>query len=83
MRSSPPALDPEDARKLLVGLRNVADQWRGSADLVLLVPPLVRGPLRRLTEKLLPRVAVLSPGELLPTVRLERVAAVSLKTAGG
>jgi flagellar biosynthesis protein FlhA len=76
------ALDPEDARRLLISLRNVSEQWRGSADLVLLVPPLVRGPLRRLTEKLLPRVAVLSPGELLPTVRLERVAAVSLKSAG-
>lgn len=72
-------LDPNDARKLLTGLRTAAERWRGSADVVILCPPLARGPLRRLTEKVAPRVPVISPAELLPTVRLERVSAVSLR----
>ena len=74
-------LDPNDARKLLTGLRSAAERWRGSSDVVILCPPLARGPLRRLTEKVAPRVPVISPAELLPTVRLERVAAVSLRNA--
>ncbi len=74
-------LDPNEARRLLMGIRAAADKWRGSGELVLLCPPLARGPLRRLTEKVVPRVAVISPAELLPTVRLERVMAVSLRNA--
>ena len=74
-------LDPQAARKLLTGLRDAAESWRGSEDVVVLCPPLARGPLRRLTEKVVPRVPVLSPAELMPTVRLERVAAVSLRNA--
>lgn len=72
-------LDPNDARKLLTSLRASAERWRGSSDVVILCPPLARGPLRRLTEKVAPRVPVISPAELLPTVRLERVTAVSLR----
>jgi len=74
-------LDPNDARRLLMAIRAAADKWRGTGELVLLCPPLARGPLRRLTEKVVPRVAVISPAELLPTVRLERVTAVSLRNA--
>jgi flagellar biosynthesis protein FlhA len=75
-------LDPNDARKLLTGLRDAAERWRGSNDVVVLCPPLARGPLRRLTEKVIPRVPVVSPAELLPEVRLERVAAISLRNSG-
>jgi flagellar biosynthesis protein FlhA len=45
---------------------------------VLLSPPLARGPLRRLLEKVVPRIAVLSSSELLPTVRLSCVGTVDL-----
>jgi flagellar biosynthesis protein FlhA len=76
-------LDPNDARKLLTALRTAAERWRGSSDVVVLCPPLARGPLRRLTEKVAPRVAVVSPAELLPTARLERVTAVSLRNPPG
>jgi flagellar biosynthesis protein FlhA len=75
-------LDPEEGRKLLTGLRAASEQWRGSTDVVILAPPLARGALRRLTEKLIPRVPVLSPAEILPTARLERVNAVTLKSGG-
>lgn len=74
-------LDPNAARKLLTAIRSAAESWRGAEDVVVLCPPLARGPLRRLTEKVVPRVPVVSPAELMPTVRLERVAAVSLRNA--
>jgi len=72
------ALDPEAARKLLTGLRDAAEAWNGPGDVVVLCPPLARGPLRNLSSKVIPRVAIVSAAELLPTVRLQRVAAVSL-----
>ena len=75
-------LDPADARRLLTGIRDAGDKWKGSVEVVLLSPPLARGPLRRLTEKVVPRIPVVSPAELLPEVRLERVAVVSLRNAG-
>jgi flagellar biosynthesis component FlhA len=72
------ALDPEAARKLLTGLRDAAEAWNGAGDVVVLCPPLARGPLRNLSSKVIPRVAIESAAELLPTVRLDRVASVSL-----
>jgi flagellar biosynthesis protein FlhA len=71
-------LEPADARQLLVKLRDASDAWRGDSDIVVLCPPLARGPLRRLTEKVVPRLTIVSPVELLPTARLERVAVISL-----
>jgi flagellar biosynthesis component FlhA len=65
-----------------MGIRDAGDKWKGSVEVVLLSPPLARGPLRRLTEKVVPRIPVVSPAELLPEVRLERVAVVSLRNAG-
>ncbi len=76
------SLAPDIARRLLTGIRDAAESWQGPGEVVLLCPPLVRGPLRRLTEKIAPRVPVLSPAELLPDVRLERVASVGLRRDG-
>jgi flagellar biosynthesis protein FlhA len=76
------SLDPEEARQLLTGLRDAAEAWTGEGSVVILCPPLARGPLRRLAEKIIPRIPILSPGELLPAVRLQRVAAVSLRPSG-
>ena len=75
-------LAPEEARLLLTGLRDAAEGWTGDGTVVILCPPLARGPLRRLAEKIIPRIPILSPGELLPTVRLQRVVAVSLRPTG-
>ena len=41
---------------------------------------MARGPLRRLAEKVIPRVPMVSAAELLPSVRLERVAIVGLQS---
>lgn len=71
----------DDQQKLMLGLKDAAEGYRGPGQVVVLASPLARGPLRRMTEKLIPRVPVLSAGELLPTVRLKRVAAVSLRAA--
>ena len=73
------ALDPENARRLLTGLRDAAEAWNGEGDVVVLCPPLARGPLRMLSGKVIPRVAIVSAAELLPTIRLQRVATVSLE----
>jgi len=72
------ALEPETLRKLITGLRQRVEAWDGSGELALLVPPLARGPLRRLIEKALPRVAVISPGEIVPGTALDRVGELSL-----
>ena len=73
------ALDPEEARSLLTGLRDAAESWRGAGEVVVLCPPLARGPLRNLSEKVIPRVPIVSAAELLPSVRLDRVAVVSIE----
>ncbi len=75
------ALDPETSRHLLSGVRKQVEGWTGSGDIVLLCPPLARGPLQRLLEKVLPRTPVLSPVELLPGVKLDRVAVIDLPVA--
>jgi flagellar biosynthesis component FlhA len=49
---------------------------------VLLAPPLARGPLSRLIEKVVPRLPVLSPAELIPTVKLDRVVVVDVGVKG-
>jgi flagellar biosynthesis protein FlhA len=71
-------LEPDATRKLIQGMRNWSDQWNGNGELVLLVPPLARGPIRRLFEKALPRVAVLSPGEIVPGTPLQKVGDITL-----
>jgi flagellar biosynthesis protein FlhA len=72
-------MDPTVAQQLLTRLGEISARQRGAEDVVLLAPPLVRGPFRRLSEKLFPRMPVLSPGELLPSVRLERVGLLTLE----
>ncbi|MFH1466004.1 MAG: flagellar biosynthesis protein FlhA [Pseudomonadota bacterium] len=76
-------MDPSIAQVLLTRLGELVHEQRGADDVVLLAPPLVRGPFRRLSEKLFPRIPVLSPGELLPTVRLERVGLLGLEEGPG
>jgi len=72
-------LAPDQARVLLENLRRKVDGYADSDHLVVLCPPLARGPFRRFLEKVLPQVPVLSPAELVPSVRLEKVGTVTLK----
>ena len=81
VRLDEPRLDPENARRLLTGLRDAAEAWNGEGDVVVLCPPLARGPLRMLSGKVIPRVAIVSAAELLPTIRLQRSPPCLLSTA--
>lgn len=71
-------LDPDTTRRLIAGLRTAMESHSGPGDAVLLVPPLARGPVRRLIEKAIPRAIILSPGEIVPGTGIERVAELSL-----
>ncbi len=70
-------LDPENTRRFIQGVRLQAEAWSAGGDPVLLVPPLARGPVRRLLEKALPRVGVVSPGEIVPGTPIEKAGEVS------
>jgi len=81
-------LDPDTTRRLIQGIRAATEAFAGPGEAVLLVPPLARAPMRRLLEKALPRVPVLSPGEIVPGTAVERAGEVvlglrSLKNVGG
>jgi flagellar biosynthesis protein FlhA len=77
----PPALsmDPDTARRLITRVRDEVEQHQGAGTVVLLAPPLARPALRKLLERAVPRLPVVSSAELLPTVKLERVASIELK----
>ena len=71
-------LDPEVARVLIVQLREKVESYAGPGQAVVLCPPLARGALKRLLERVLPRIPVLSSAELLATAKLEPVGTVQL-----
>ncbi|MEQ1567719.1 MAG: flagellar biosynthesis protein FlhA [Myxococcota bacterium] len=73
------SLDPDTARRLVTRVRDEAESHQAGGPVILLAPPLARSALRRLLERTVPRLPVLSSAELLPTVKLERVASVDLK----
>jgi len=73
-------LDPNLAATLIRRIGETVESYGGPAPAVVLCPPLARGALRRLLERVLPRVAVLSSAELLPTARLQPVGVISLKS---
>ncbi len=71
-------LDPDTTRRLIQGIRAATESFAGPGEAVLLVPPLARGPMRRLLERALPRVPVLSPGEIVPGTGIDRVAEITI-----
>jgi flagellar biosynthesis protein FlhA len=72
-------IDPAVAQDLVSRLSaEVERQAEGKVMPVILSAPAIRAALRRLTERLLPQIAVLSPAELTDRTRLKRLATVSL-----
>ena len=72
-------IDPAVAQDLVARLSaEVERQAEGRVMPVILSAPMIRAAVRRLTERLLPQVAVLSPAELTDRTRLNRLATVSL-----
>jgi len=75
-------LSPDIARVLISKVKDAAEANANMGTVVLLAPPLARGPLSRLIEKVVPRLPVLSPAELIPTVKLDRVVVVDVGIKG-
>jgi flagellar biosynthesis protein FlhA len=70
------ALEPSLLRRMVDGLRNLVGENFAIATPVLLCASPARFYLRRLLEPVLPKVVVLSPGEIPPRVRVELVGSV-------
>ncbi len=74
---SPLPLDPDLVGRVVESLeREVSRLWSRGEEPVILCPPLVRLYFRRLTERILPRVKVVSYGEIAPELRVEVVGMV-------
>ncbi|MFK7930884.1 MAG: flagellar biosynthesis protein FlhA [Myxococcota bacterium] len=73
-------LDPRVAQTLFEQVQLHTESYSGSTPAVVLAPPLARGALRRMLERVLPQVVVLSSAELLPTVTLAQVGVIELNT---
>ena len=74
-------LSPDVARAVLVGIKTEIDRYAGAGQAVVMAPPLARGALKRMLERIMPRVPVLSSAELLPEVQLKAVGRVELVDA--
>ncbi|MFQ6110710.1 MAG: flagellar biosynthesis protein FlhA [Nitrospinota bacterium] len=73
------ALEPQMAELLVERVREVVDKFSISDHYpVLLSPPTLRSHLKRLLEKFIPNLAVLSPGEIAPNVKVISLGTVSL-----
>ena len=70
-------MDPESTRRFIQSVRAQVDAWNQNTPPVLLVPPLARGSIRRLLDRAIPRMSVLSPGEVVPSTPIDRVGEVS------
>lgn len=73
------ALQPAVLRTLTRTVEELSNTASGPQPM-LLAPPLARGPLRRLLERVVPCIAVVSSGELLPSVKLACIGMVELGT---
>ncbi len=72
-------LDPESAQRILSALEQACEEWsltQGTPVLTCL--PACRAPLRRLTEKFLPNLVILSHNEIPPNVRVETLRIVGM-----
>ena len=69
-------LQPSFARRLLEGMKNLAGDQLSLASPVLLCSSPARFHLRRLLEPFLPKLVVLSPGEVPPTVPVQTLGMV-------
>jgi flagellar biosynthesis protein FlhA len=73
-------IEPFLARHLMQMINEMSETYEGPGQAIVLCPPLARGALRRMLERVLPRIAVLSSAELLGTTRLESVGKIGLPT---
>ncbi|MEJ2199961.1 MAG: flagellar biosynthesis protein FlhA [Desulfuromonadaceae bacterium] len=75
------ALDPATARSLLEGLSTQIKATAGAAQPVLLCAPTIRPHVKRLTERYLPNLVVLSHNEIASTLKVKSVGTVRLNAS--
>ncbi len=71
------ALDPEMAQGLLGSLSETIQEMSAMMTPVLLCPPTIRMHVKRLTERYLPQLAVLSHNEIAPHLKVRAIGTVS------
>ncbi|MCE5229410.1 flagellar biosynthesis protein FlhA [bacterium] len=75
-------LDPESAQRILTSLEQASENWQLTQGTpILTCLPACRAPLRRLVEKFLPSLVILSHNEIPPSVRVETLRIVGLNHA--
>ena len=72
------ALDPDRARAILAALSETGKSWSGGQQQVLLCPSTIRRHVKKLTERYLPNLAVLSHNEIAAHLKVKSVATVSI-----
>ncbi len=73
-----PVMDPQRTQKLMEGVSNMVEKLKGKGiSPVILTSPKIRLPFRRLVERFLPDVPVVSINEILPQVQVEAVGVIS------
>jgi flagellar biosynthesis protein FlhA len=80
-RGSYLALDPKAAQKILDSLNTLLTSFTGGQQPVLLVLPQIRPHVRRLTERYLPNLAVLSHNEITSQVRIQSIGTVTINAS--
>ena len=71
------ALDPGKAREILTALGETVSSWGSDQQPVLLCPSIIRLPVKRLTERHLPSLVVLSHNEIASHLNVKSIATVS------
>lgn len=73
-----PVLEPQKTQSIVEGVARLVEKLRARGiSPVLLTSPQVRFPVRRLLERYLPQVAVVSISEILPEIRVEAVGVIT------
>ncbi|MDY0397202.1 MAG: flagellar biosynthesis protein FlhA [Desulfuromonas thiophila] len=72
------ALDPRQAQALLDALAGQLQQFAGGLTPVLLCPPTIRPHVKKLTERYLPSLVVLSHNEIAPQLKVRSVGTVKV-----
>jgi flagellar biosynthesis protein FlhA len=76
------AIDPATAQQILVNLRHEMEKFNQSGTSPLLIAsPSIRRHVKKLTERFMPNLAVLSHNEIPPNIKIQSLGVVSLNAS--